>query len=112
VLRETRGHHEVMSAELERTGEAQISLTDPDCRTMAAHTKVGVGYNIQVAVDAKHKMIVEQTMGGPNSHMVRMFQMQPADGDAATLLISSYGNDQLGARGCRRGEFCRPYPSM
>jgi len=27
---------------------------------MAAHTKVGVGYNIQVAVDAKHKMIVEQ----------------------------------------------------
>ena len=27
---------------------------------MAAHTKVGVGYNIQVAVDAKNKMIVEQ----------------------------------------------------
>jgi IS5 family transposase len=27
---------------------------------MAAHTKVGVGYNIQIAVDAKNKMIVEQ----------------------------------------------------
>ena len=26
---------------------------------MAAHTKVGVGYNIQIAVDAKNKMIVE-----------------------------------------------------
>jgi IS5 family transposase len=26
----------------------------------AAHTKVGVGYNIQLAVDAKNKMIVEQ----------------------------------------------------
>jgi hypothetical protein len=37
---------------------------------MAAHTKAGVGYNIQVAVDAKHKMIVEQAMGGPNSHVV------------------------------------------
>jgi hypothetical protein len=73
VLRETRGHHEVMSAELERTGEAQISLTDPDSRAMAAHTN-GVGYNIQVAVDAKHKMIVEQAMGGPNSHMVHMFR--------------------------------------
>ena len=59
-----------MSAELERTGEAQISLIDPDSRAMAAHTKVGVGYNIQVAVDAKHKMIVEHAMGGPNSHMV------------------------------------------
>jgi hypothetical protein len=38
--------------------------------------------------------------------------MQPADDDAATLLISSYGNDQLGTRGCRLGEFCRPYPSL
>jgi hypothetical protein len=74
VLREKRGHYEVMSAEL----EAQISLTDPDSRAMAAHTKVGVGYNIQVAVDAKHKMIVEQAMGGPNSHMVHMFRSDAA----------------------------------
>jgi hypothetical protein len=78
VLREKRGHYEVMSAELERTGEAQISLTDPDSRAIAAHTKVGVGYNIQVAVDAKHKMIVEQAMGGPNSHMVHMFRSDAA----------------------------------
>jgi hypothetical protein len=46
--------------DLERSGESQISLTDPDSRAMAAHTKVGVGYNIQVAVDAKNKMIVDQ----------------------------------------------------
>jgi hypothetical protein len=31
-------------------------------RAMAAHTKVGVGYDIQVAVDAKNKMIVEQAV--------------------------------------------------
>jgi hypothetical protein len=54
--------------------EAQISLTDPDSRAMAAHTKAGVGYNIQVAVDAKHKMIVEQALGGPNSHVVHKFR--------------------------------------
>jgi hypothetical protein len=29
---------------------------------MAAHTKVAVGYNVQVAIDAKHKLIVEQAM--------------------------------------------------
>jgi hypothetical protein len=46
--------------QLERTGEDQISLTDPDSRAMAAHTRVAVGYNAQVAVDAKHKLIVEQ----------------------------------------------------
>jgi Transposase and inactivated derivatives len=33
-----------------------------DSRAMAAHTKVGVGYNIQVAVDAKNKLIVEQAV--------------------------------------------------
>jgi transposase len=49
-----------MLADLERTGEDQISLTDPDSRAMAAHTRVAVGYNVQVAVDTKHKLIVEQ----------------------------------------------------
>jgi hypothetical protein len=46
---------------------------------MAAHTKVGVGYNTQVGVDAKDKMIVEQTMGGPNSHKVHMFRSDAAN---------------------------------
>ncbi len=49
-----------MVAELDRTGEDQISLTDPDSRAMAAHTRVAVGYNVQVAVDVKHKLLVEQ----------------------------------------------------
>ena len=49
-----------MLTELDRTGESQISLTDPDSRAMAAHTHVAVGYNVQIAVDVKHKMIVEQ----------------------------------------------------
>jgi hypothetical protein len=48
------------AGELDRTGESQISLTDPDSRAMAAHTRVAVGYNVQVAVDTKHKLIVEQ----------------------------------------------------
>src|SRR5437763_9185613 len=55
-----REKHKAMLAQLDRTGESQISLTDPDSRAMAAHTHVGVGYNVQVAVDAKHKLIVEQ----------------------------------------------------
>jgi transposase len=62
VLREKRGRYGALLTELERSGESQISLTDPDSRAMAAHTKVAVGYNIQVAVDAKNKMIVEQAV--------------------------------------------------
>jgi hypothetical protein len=62
ALNEKRGRYQAMLAQLDRTGEDQISLTDPDSRAMAAQTKVGVGYNIQVAVDAKNTLIVEQPM--------------------------------------------------
>ena len=60
ALRKKCGEYGALLAQLERSGESQISLTDPDSRAMAAHTRVAVGYNIQIAVDAKNKMIVEQ----------------------------------------------------
>ena len=60
ALSKKRGRYDAMLKQLDRTGEDQISLTDPDSRAMAAHTKVDVGYNIQIAVDAKHNLIVEQ----------------------------------------------------
>jgi transposase len=60
AIRERRTRCQEMLAQLDRTGEDQISLTDPDSRAMAAHTHVAVGYNVQVAVDTKHKLIVEQ----------------------------------------------------
>ena len=65
ALREKHGRYQAMLAQLERTGEDQISLTDPDSRAMAAHTKAGVGYTIQVAVDGKNKLIVEQAVTNP-----------------------------------------------
>jgi transposase len=62
ALRKKRGEYDALRKRIERTGESQISLSDPDSRAMATHTKVGVGYNVQIAVDAKHKMIVEQAV--------------------------------------------------
>src|SRR3954467_3325159 len=60
AVRGRRKRCQEMLAELDHTGESQISLTDPDSRAMAAHTRVAVGYNAQIAVDTKHKLIVEQ----------------------------------------------------
>src|SRR5918911_1700350 len=60
AIRARRTRCQEMLAQLDQTGEDQISLTDPDSRAMAAHTRVAVGYNVQVAVDTKHKLIVEQ----------------------------------------------------
>jgi hypothetical protein len=62
AIRGKRDRLRALLAELERTGESQVSLTDPDSRAMAGHTRVAVGYNVQLAVDAKHKLIVEQAV--------------------------------------------------
>ena len=69
ALSKKRGRYDAMLNQLHHTGEHQISLTDPDSRAMAAHTRVAVGYNVQVAVDAKHKLIVEQEV---TNHVVDM----------------------------------------
>ncbi len=60
AIRQRRDRLEGYLTQLERTGEDQISLTDPDARAMARMTKVGVGYNIQIAVDERYKLIAEQ----------------------------------------------------
>ncbi|MBZ5775718.1 IS1182 family transposase [Rhizobium sp. VS19-DR104.2] len=60
AIKGKRDRHKALLDELDRTGEDQISLTDPDSRATARMTKVGVGYNIQLAVDVKHKLIAEQ----------------------------------------------------
>jgi hypothetical protein len=49
ALRQKRGRYGAMLADLERTGENQISLTDPGSRAMAAHTKVSRGVPQTVA---------------------------------------------------------------
>jgi hypothetical protein len=44
--------------QLNATPDKQISLTDPDARSMKTRGTGIVGYNVQTAVDAKHHLIV------------------------------------------------------
>lgn len=46
-------------AQLQASGQTQVSLTDPDSRSMKVGQGTDVCYNVQTAVDAKHKLIVE-----------------------------------------------------
>ena len=62
ALRSKRDRLRSLLESLDRGGESQISLTDPDSRAMAAHTRVAVGCNAQIAVGAKHRLIVEQAV--------------------------------------------------
>ena len=60
ALRERQARLETHRKALQESGEAQLSLTDPDARAMHSGTGVGVGYNAQIPVDTKHKLIAEQ----------------------------------------------------
>jgi len=60
TLRQRQGRCRALLKTLKESGETQISLTDPDSRSMPKSPKVPVGYNVQVAVDSKHSLIVEQ----------------------------------------------------
>ena len=60
AIQERRERLEGHGEALAESGADQISLTDPDARAMHSSTRIGVGYNIQIAVDAKHKLIAEQ----------------------------------------------------
>ncbi|HEY1536197.1 MAG TPA: IS1182 family transposase [Polyangiaceae bacterium] len=43
---------------LEESGETQVSRTDPDARLLTKSGQTVAGYNVQIAVDDKHKLIV------------------------------------------------------
>jgi len=61
ALKARRGQLLELSQEMEDTGQTQISLTDPDSRSMPAGggQVTDVSYNVQVSVDQKHKLIVD-----------------------------------------------------
>ena len=46
-------------AQMKARGEKQQSKTDPDARLLHKSGQTVAGYNLQIAVDAKHKLIVE-----------------------------------------------------
>ena len=58
-LKERKQNYSGYAAELEETGETQKSLTDPESRLMLSNGKMDVSYNVQTAVDAKHKLVIE-----------------------------------------------------
>lgn len=63
-LKEEMGRLKKLEARMLSTPDQQVSLTDPDARSMATSGRgTGVvGYNVQSAVDAKHHLIVAHTV--------------------------------------------------
>lgn len=58
-LKKNKINYELLQEKLEQSGEPQISTTDTDARALLVQGQVvEVSYNMQTAVDEKHKLIV------------------------------------------------------
>ncbi len=76
-LKEEMGRLEALDVERRERPDQQISLTDPDARSMATSGRGSgtVGYNVQVAVDCEHHLVVTHdvtNLGNDNAQLARM----------------------------------------
>jgi transposase len=86
--------------ELEASGERQISTTDADARALPQHLNiVEVGYNQQMAVDDKHKLIVDTAVVNVRDHD----QLYPM-AQAAQEVLDSDKLQVLADKGYHTGE--------
>lgn len=79
-----------LKEKLQSQENAQLSMTDPDARSMATHGKGSgvVGYNVQAAVDTKHHLIVahEVTNSGSDRGQLANMANQARDAMGKTRL--------------------------
>lgn len=61
ILRQRKRNLHTLAKQLDHSHHTQVSLTDPDSRSMPAGKGHGtdVAYNVQVTVDSKHKLILD-----------------------------------------------------
>jgi len=93
-----------MGRELEAEPGSQISRTDPDARTMSTAGKGTdvVGYNVQIAVDTEHHLIVAHevtNVGSDRAQLVAIGEAaQAASGHEALTVLADrgyYSRDQI-----------------
>jgi len=98
--KERKEGYQAAERHLNGSGQEQVSLTDPDARSVVLHRNiVNVGYNVQASVDAKNKLLVEFDTGDVNdSHAL---------GPMATAtkeLLKPEAMDVLADKGYHTGE--------
>ena len=58
ALLEKKQKSEQILGKMQKSGQKEVALTDPDCRQMMNHGRVESCYNMQAAVDSKNHLIV------------------------------------------------------
>ena len=74
-LREEMARLKKLEVRMLEAPDKQLSLTDPDARSMASRGTGVVGYNVQSAVDAKHHLIVAHEVSQVGSDRQQLAKM-------------------------------------
>jgi hypothetical protein len=75
ALKEEQQHLRELEAQVQEAPDKQVSLTDPDARSMKTRGSGIVGYNVQTAVDAEHHLIVAHEVINTGSDRNALFSM-------------------------------------
>lgn len=90
ALMEKRARVQADLARLEESGQTQLSRTDPDARRLSKPGQVVAGYNVQIAVDDKHKLIVASEVvndGNDTGQLHKMAKAAKEELGAQTLTV-------------------------
>jgi transposase len=82
ALMEKRAKVQGDLAQLKESGETQLSRTDGDARLLSKSGQTVAGYNVQIAVDDKHKLIVASAVVNDGNDTGQLHTMAKAAKDA------------------------------
>jgi transposase len=82
ALMAKRAQAKAAIAGLEESGETQLSNTDADARLLSKRGQTVAGYNVQIAVDDKHKLIVASDVVNDGNDTGQLYAMAKAAKEA------------------------------
>lgn len=82
ALMAERAQAEAALQRLDESGQTQVSRTDPDARLLSKRDHRVAGYNVQIAVDDKHKLIVASAVVNDGNDTGQLYQMAKAAKEA------------------------------
>jgi transposase len=104
-------------AQLDASGETQLSRTDPDARLLSKTGQMVAGYNVQIAVDDKEKLIVAHEVVNDGNDSGQLYAMAKAAKEelgveTLTALADTGYDSSNGLKDCEENGIVAYVPQM